>query len=68
MKRGHQDNTIPKVIVRKVIEVRSRIGQGTADDPVRILTSLYTTDGTFLAYYDPLDDDDVPSTEEADDG
>jgi len=44
----------PIAIVREVIEVQFRRGEGTNEnDPVRFVTAYYAFDGTLLAEYDP---------------
>jgi hypothetical protein len=45
----------PTVIVREVIEVQFRRGEGVApDDPVRVVTAYHDLDGTLLAENDPV--------------
>lgn len=42
--------------LRQVIEAEERIGAGTPDDPVRMLTCFYDLDGTLLWSKDPWRD------------
>lgn len=42
---------MPRVI--EVIEVDEKEGMGVAGDPIVLVRRYYTTDGVFLAEYDP---------------
>ena len=50
---------VTSVNVINVIEVKSRLGKGTQEDVVRIITEYYSLDGALIYRDDPCADSEV---------
>lgn len=51
---GYIHGTVRSAQVISVIRTESRTGAGTEENPNRIVTQYWSTDGELLAVYDPL--------------
>ena len=51
---GYIHGTVRSAQVISVIRTESRTGAGTEDNPNRIVTQYWSTDGELLAVHDPL--------------